>query len=177
MSLNRRELIAMAAAVAAGCDRAGDNAKPSATQPAPPLASNGAPPAGEQVVDAGPISGFADHRVYDQFREQGFFVIRRDKTLFVLSSICTHKGCKVRAQADESFFCRCHKSAFDRDGRVLSGPAPRDLPRLAVRQRVDGHVLVNLSTPVKQKLGARPAVGGEATNNPKQQPQHEEPHE
>jgi Rieske Fe-S protein len=98
----------------------------------------------EHVVDAGAFADFATEKVYDQFREQGFFVIHRDAKLYALSSICTHKGCKVRLQPDEAFICRCHKSAFDREGRVLNGPAVKDLPRLAVKRGPDDHLLVSL---------------------------------
>ena len=153
MSLSRRELLVVAATVAAGCDRDGDKSEPPAAQPASSPAPAAPPPAPEQVVDAGPVSGFAEDQVYDPFREQGFFVIRRGGQVFALSSICTHKGCKVRAQPDQSFFCRCHKSAFDRGGRVVSGPAPRPLPRLAVKTGDDGRLLVNLSRPIERETG------------------------
>lgn len=153
MSLSRRELLVVAATAAAGCDRDGDKSESPAAQPTSSPAPTAAPQAPEEVVDAGPVSGFAKERVYDPFREQGFFVIRRGGQIFALSSVCTHKGCKVRAQADQSFFCRCHKSAFDREGRVVSGPAPRPLPRLAVKTGDDGHLLVNLSRPIEREAG------------------------
>jgi cytochrome b6-f complex iron-sulfur subunit len=141
MNIERREFLRLAAAsvvaAATGEVAAGEEGASATPQTKPA--------AGERVVDAGPLSGFSDERVYDQFRDQGFFVIRREKKVFALSSVCTHKGCKVRAHADQSFVCRCHNSTFDRDGRVLSGPATRNLPRLAVKQNSDGHVLVNVS--------------------------------
>ena len=90
------------------------------------------PAAGESVVDAGQLNEFSKDGVYDGHRDEGFFVIRRDDHLFALSSICTHKGCKVRAQEDGSYMCKCHGSTYDRDGKVTKGPAPKDLPRLAV---------------------------------------------
>lgn len=61
------------------------------------------------------------------------------------SSICTHTGCEVRALlADEqALYCDCHQSKFDpRDqGRVIDGPAPRNLPALPLRI-VDGRLVV-----------------------------------
>lgn len=98
-----------------------------------------------EVIDAGPISGFRVDGVYDEHRTQGFFLIRQEKKLFALSAICTHKGCKVRAQADGSFICKCHGSSFSPEGIVLNGPAVRNLPRLGVKESADGHVLVNLA--------------------------------
>jgi len=103
-------------------------------------------PAAQDVLDAGPISDYTDSDVYDKYREKGAFVIRRDKEIFALSSICTHKGCKVRVADDLSFFCKCHHSTFDKDGHVTKGPAKRDLPRLAVRLDDGQHLLVNLNT-------------------------------
>lgn len=140
MPLNRREVLAAAAATAAAECRGQSSVLGDSYSAAPPQR----PPAADAaVVDAGPLGDYPKDGVYDQFREQGFFVIRRNKRLFAMSSVCTHKGCKVRAQPDQSFFCRCHKSAFDPEGRVLKGPAPRDLPRLAVKLNQDEHVLVD----------------------------------
>lgn len=96
------------------------------------------------VIDVGPVDRFEQDRVYDEYRDQGFFVIRRGDEVFVLSSVCTHKGCKVRAQDDQSFLCKCHKSRFDPVGRVLNGPAVRDLPRLSVKRSDNNHILVRL---------------------------------
>ena len=82
--------------------------------------------------------------VYTEHRDDGFFVVRRDKQLFALSSVCTHKGCKVRVADDLSFFCKCHKSTFDKDGRVTKGPAKRDLPRIPVATDEQGYLHVAL---------------------------------
>ena len=98
----------------------------------------------DSVFDAGPLEAYRQLRVYDDFRERGFFVIRRPGLLFVLSSVCTHKGCKVRPQEDSSFVCRCHGSKFSADGKVVKGPATRDLARLGVELDDNQHVLVNL---------------------------------
>ena len=143
MSLARREFLIAAGAIVAGCDRESGTPLPPNTQPTTVPAPAARAPAGGQV-DAGTVSGFAEDGVYDGFREQGVFIIRRDKKVFALSSICTHKGCKVRAQEDGSFLCRCHRSTFDRDGRVTKGPATRDLPRLPVATDERNHLLVKL---------------------------------
>jgi Rieske Fe-S protein len=106
----------------------------------------GADATGEDVdiFDLGPLEQFEQDKVYDENREKGFFVIRRGEEIFALSSICTHKGCKVRAQGDESFLCKCHKSRFDPVGKVLNGPAQTDLPRLSIKLSEDKHVLVKV---------------------------------
>lgn len=146
MPLTRRQFVILTVSAAAGCGKA-DNGphppSPPTTLPAP--ASAPTTTAAEQVVDAGPMTDFPSDGVYDAFREQGIFVIRRNGQLFALSSICTHKGCKVRAKDDQSFLCKCHGSTFDGDGRVTKGPAKRDLPRLAVQADEYKHLLVDLN--------------------------------
>lgn len=48
---------------------------------------------------------------------------------------CTHLSCPVMLNADgQRLGCPCHNGAFDAaTGRVLSGPPPRPLPRIALR--------------------------------------------
>lgn len=131
MDLNRREFVILTVAtLAAGCE--GE-------------ATSSGNPAPKPIVDAGPVDAFTEDRVYDNFRENGFFVIRREKKLFALSSICTHKSCKVRATVDQSFYCKCHHSTFDREGKVTKGPAKRDLPRLTVATNQQNHLLVKVA--------------------------------
>lgn len=51
-----------------------------------------------------------------------------DGTLHELSAVCTHLGCVVAWNpAESSWDCPCHGSRFDPRGRVLNGPAIRDL--------------------------------------------------
>jgi len=44
----------------------------------------------------------------------------------VVVGICTHLGC-VPARKKAGWFCPCHGSAYDNSGRILTGPAPRNL--------------------------------------------------
>lgn len=44
----------------------------------------------------------------------------------VLIGVCTHLGCVPNTNED-GWFCPCHGSQYDLSGRVLSGPAPRNL--------------------------------------------------
>ena len=55
-----------------------------------------------------------------------------DGTVHAVSAICTHLGCTVKFNAAETTWdCPCHGSRFGTDGRVIEGPANRDLePRL-----------------------------------------------
>ncbi|MBA2504407.1 MAG: FAD-dependent oxidoreductase [Thermoleophilaceae bacterium] len=48
--------------------------------------------------------------------------------LHAVSSVCTHLYCQVAWNpAERSWDCPCHGSRFDPDGRVLEGPAVKDL--------------------------------------------------
>jgi hypothetical protein len=68
MSISRRRFLvlttATAACAAADCLAMADDASSVAAGP-------------ELVVDAGPVGNFAADGVYDAFRSQGFFVIRK----------------------------------------------------------------------------------------------------
>ncbi len=142
MMLTRRQFAILLAAVAAGCERQNDKtvtAAPAA-QTSPPSSQTSTPPG---AIDAGLISEFKSDDVYADLRDQGVFIIRRDEKLFAISSVCTHKGCKVRVASDQSFYCKCHGSTFDRDGHVTKGPATRDLPRLPVATNEQDHLLIN----------------------------------
>ena len=51
-----------------------------------------------------------------------------DGTLHAVSATCTHLGCTVAWNAAErSWDCPCHGSRFAPDGKLLDGPAVRDL--------------------------------------------------
>lgn len=54
-----------------------------------------------------------------------------DGELHALAPYCTHLGCELHWNAAElSWDCHCHGSRFGVDGRVLGGPAVRDLRRI-----------------------------------------------
>jgi Rieske Fe-S protein len=63
------------------------------------------------------------------------FVLRQDDgNIVALTNRCTHLGCGVDwNSATQRFTCPCHGGAFDAQGRVLEGPPPKPLARLAVK--------------------------------------------
>jgi len=117
--MNRRQfLIATAAVVTTGCgsiENANDSGKTR----------------GLRVINAGPVANYTAAGVYDAFGDEGFFVISKQGKLTILSAICTHRRCKLRAEPDHSFYCKCHGSTFDPNGNVTAGPAKRPLPALS----------------------------------------------
>ena len=104
--------------------------------------ASAAPASDEAVVRAGPVGDYASDGIYDHFRSQGFFIIRRGSALLAISSVCTHRRCPLAAERDRTFYCRCHGSVFDPEGKVLEGPARRDLPFFATAVSDDGQLLV-----------------------------------
>jgi rieske iron-sulfur protein len=72
------------------------------------------------------------------------------------SGICTHAHCPVTGWSDERkiFHCPCHQSEFDprREGKVVSGPAPRPLANLPLKI-ADGMLVV--ADTFRGRVGAR----------------------
>jgi len=68
------------------------------------------------------------------------------------SKVCTHAGCPVALYraATEQLLCPCHQSLFDvrADGRVVSGPADRPLPRLPIAFDTNGFLIALGDFPV-----------------------------
>ena len=51
--------------------------------------------------------------------------------MHTLSPVCTHAGCIVSWNSEEkSWDCPCHGARYDIEGRVLTGPATRDLAKI-----------------------------------------------
>lgn len=58
-------------------------------------------------------------------------------SLHTLSAVCPHLGCIVRwNNADHSWDCPCHGSRFEPTGKLLNGPANRDLDTLAENEQM-----------------------------------------
>jgi Rieske Fe-S protein len=73
-------------------------------------------------------------------------LVVRDKNsgVHAINNTCTHKKCKVKYRTDtDGLFCKCHKSAFALDGKVLAGPAPRPLTTYSAVIK-QGRVIIDL---------------------------------
>lgn len=130
MKISRRDFLILTSTFVAGRGSAETIARPSTGS--------------ERVVNAGPAANYASDGVYVAFSHQGFFIVRKNGKLFALSAICTHKKCKLKPEADRSFYCPCHGSNFDPDGRVKRGPAKKDLPVFNTIVDEHGQLLVRV---------------------------------
>ncbi len=65
------------------------------------------------------------------YEDQPVLLIHYKENQWVaLSAICTHLRCGLSWNREsERITCPCHGATYDLNGNVLSGPAPRPLPR------------------------------------------------
>ena len=60
----------------------------------------------------------------------------------VIAAKCPHLGCTINQHRDDVLICPCHGSQFDLTGRIISGPANRDLTILPYRLIAETQTLV-----------------------------------
>jgi len=80
-------------------------------------------------------------------KEQKVFIVRaKEGYFYALSATCTHLGCIANWKSEEGIVaCPCHGSKFDIEGKVIAGPAPRQLPRFSVTLDDQGHLVIDKS--------------------------------
>jgi cytochrome b6-f complex iron-sulfur subunit len=76
----------------------------------------------------------------DGWEDPLYLVALDDGGFAAVSSICTHRGCTVDL-GGPGFACPCHGSQYDREGKVMRGPASRALARYPVRVNGDEMVI------------------------------------
>ncbi len=81
--------------------------------------------------------------------DKNVFIFSDNDGLHAISSICTHLGCIV-AITETEIQCPCHGSKYDRNGKVIAGPAPRNLPWWEISQKIDGTLVVDAAKEVEQ---------------------------
>ena len=69
-------------------------------------------------------------------------LIHADAGFIALSLVCTHLGCTVEQEAD-GFACPCHGSRYDRQGKVLRGPAGQALRSLRLDTDSSGDLVLH----------------------------------
>ena len=87
-----------------------------------------------------PLSSKAQSPIMEYYGAgDAVFAVAQGETK-AISLTCTHQGCTVQRQVDGKFLCPCHGAVYDAEGRVVAGPAKRDLPRFQVAQRAEDEV-------------------------------------
>ncbi|MBF8249157.1 MAG: petC [Bacteroidetes bacterium] len=78
-------------------------------------------------------------------KEQKVFIVRaKEGYLYAISAVCTHLGCIANWKSEEGIIaCPCHGSKFDKEGRLMEGPAPRPLPRFSLTLDDRGQLIVD----------------------------------
>ena len=108
---------------------------------------------------AGRPADYPPGHVETKYQEtHGVWVVHGEQdgrpAIFALSTVCTHLGCIVLwNEAERRFKCPCHGSDFRSDGVQLAGPAPRPLPRYAIRVAEDGQLEVDRGQTFRAELG------------------------
>merc|ERR1719258_680337 len=87
-----------------------------------------------------------------------YLITKDDNTLedFGVNAVCTHLGCVVPwNKSANKFACPCHGSQYDKNGKVVRGPAPLSLA-LAKRGEQDGTVVLSAWTETDFRDGNPP---------------------
>ena len=91
-------------------------------------------------------------------RQAKLALIRDGNTIRAVSLICTHLGCIIGKSGD-GFACPCHGSRFNKDGRVLKGPAAAPLKEYRVIVTEDKRIFVDMGE-VITSAGSNRGVNG-----------------
>ena len=67
-----------------------------------------------------------------------YIVINKDNKLRILTAHCTHLGCKINKTENGRLVCPCHGSEYDHSGKVLKGPAYKNLDEVPFNITSDG---------------------------------------
>ena len=72
--------------------------------------------------------------------------IRTSQELKIYSSKCTHLGCRINKTDKGVLVCPCHGSSFNLEGKVLTGPATRNLTALNfVHDKKNSEIIISLN--------------------------------
>lgn len=83
------------------------------------------------IIDLGPFTEVPEKLGEPLYHRRGrFWLLQNEDGLVAITNTCSHLDCLFDWDpATANFFCPCHGSRFDRSGRVINGPATRDLDR------------------------------------------------
>ena len=88
-----------------------------------------------------------------------YLILDENKNMadFALNAVCTHLGCVVPwNKAENKFMCPCHGSQYDKNGKVVRGPAPLSLALAHRTEDPNGKVLLTPWTETDFRTGEAP---------------------
>ena len=107
----------------------------------------------------------ASHQGGDRELVQGlkgdatYLILDDQKNLadFALNAVCTHLGCVVPwNKAENKFMCPCHGSQYNKEGKVVRGPAPLSLALAHREEDANGKVVLRTWTETDFRTGEAP---------------------
>ena len=73
-----------------------------------------------------------------------YIIVNKKENTTVLSAHCTHLGCIINQTEDGKLVCPCHGSEYDLSGKVIKGPAYKNLKIIPSEITPDGkHIEIN----------------------------------
>jgi Rieske Fe-S protein len=104
---------------------------------------------GEKWIPAGKSSEYTAGQP-KLFKDEKLYVLKTETGFQAMSAKCTHFGCVVDRQADGTYLCPCHGSAFDAKGLVTHGPSKKALVWYQTKED-KGAVYVNVKGIIEPK--------------------------
>jgi cytochrome b6-f complex iron-sulfur subunit len=71
-----------------------------------------------------------------------FIIVNKNNTPVVFSSHCTHLGCSINKVENDRLVCPCHGSEYDLSGKVVKGPAYKNLQTIPFHISDDGKNII-----------------------------------
>jgi len=88
-----------------------------------------------------------------------YLILDDDRNLsnVAINAVCTHLGCVVPwDKAENKFICHCHGSQYNKEGKVIHGPAPLSLALVHCDENPDGKVVFRTWTEEDYRTGEAP---------------------
>ena len=87
-------------------------------------------------------------------KKHAVWIVRDDKSIYALSTVCTHLGCTPNwLEAEQKYKCPCHGSGFRKSGINFEGPAPRPLERYRIVLADSGEIIIDKTQKYQQEKG------------------------
>lgn len=75
------------------------------------------------------------------------FVIADEEGIYAISAVCTHLSCILNSEGNR-LVCPCHAANFNLAGRIISGPATRNLQWYSLELDSENNIILDSGTGV-----------------------------